>query len=89
MRDIASGHVWKKHSEQREEEEDQESWIKSKETAPISKFVLWKKDYAPSDQDPRIKALESWFDISEAVSEPFKKETAVDKKKTDFVYSLC
>ena len=50
-----------------EEEELQPRFIK-KSAPEISRFVFWKKDTAPNDQDARLKAIEDWHNITNAVS---------------------
>ncbi|KAG0172654.1 hypothetical protein DFQ28_007372 [Apophysomyces sp. BC1034] len=56
------GHIW------RPDHDNEDRWVKT--GAPISEFVLWKKDRSPDENDARLKAMEGWFDIAEAIHEP-------------------
>lgn len=53
-------------ADEEEQEEKEPSWTRT--DISVQEFILWKKDTAPSAQDPRICALDTWIDISEAVS---------------------
>lgn len=50
------------------DEEDKASntpWVKTNTT--IDEFILWKKDTAPSQQDPRVYALNHWMEMAQTV----------------------
>lgn len=59
------GHVWIKDTKEEKEEEEQMKWKKS--NTIVDEFILWKKDRAPDKKDARIRAVENWLNISQAV----------------------
>ncbi|KAI9359845.1 ribonuclease H2, subunit C [Pilaira anomala] len=71
------GHVWEKnismdyhYDEEEMDEEDKASntpWVKTDTT--IDEFILWKKDTAPNQQDPRIYALNHWMEMAQTIHE--------------------
>ncbi|KAI9277107.1 ribonuclease H2, subunit C [Phascolomyces articulosus] len=70
-----NGHIWQyvqtPNPDQLDDEtEEPEPRLIKKSTEHISQFILWKKDKAPNDQDARIKAIEDWHNITDAVHEP-------------------
>ncbi|KAG2223048.1 hypothetical protein INT45_008249 [Circinella minor] len=72
-----NGHIWQyvqtphnHHEIEEEEEEELQPRLIKKSSPEISRFVLWKKDTAPNDQDARLKAIEDWHNITNAVHEP-------------------
>ncbi|CDH58317.1 predicted protein [Lichtheimia corymbifera JMRC:FSU:9682] len=66
--DTVQGHLWKE-----KDDDDQHVWVKQK-ASKIDRFVLWKKDTAPSDQDPRLKSIENWLNVAECIHEPIPLE---------------
>lgn len=67
---ITQGHVFKKDMFV-DEQDQKESMPWKKTDTVINDYILWKKDTAPDKQDARIKAIESWLDISRAVEYTF------------------
>jgi hypothetical protein len=71
------GHVYEKvktdkydDEDMMEDEEEAEStWARTNTT--IDEFILWKKDLAPNQRDPRANTIKNWIEISKAVSVPF------------------
>ncbi|KAI9494885.1 ribonuclease H2, subunit C [Zychaea mexicana] len=71
------GHIWQhvqtpenRDEHEEEEEEEQKPRLIKKSEQPVSRFVLWKKDTAPNDQDARLKMIEDWHTVMDAVHEP-------------------
>ncbi|KAI8144907.1 hypothetical protein BJV82DRAFT_667448 [Fennellomyces sp. T-0311] len=64
-----TGNIWQ-YVEAREEEEEQSPKLVKRSRPAVSRFVLWKKDTAPSDQDPRLKVIKDWHNVTDAIHEP-------------------
>ncbi|KAI8097137.1 uncharacterized protein BX664DRAFT_383464 [Halteromyces radiatus] len=77
------GYVWKLDKNDNDEDnngydedyQDEQShqpsslhWTKT--GTKVDKFILWKKDIAPSPHDPRLHALESWMTIADLIHQP-------------------
>ncbi|KAI9011923.1 ribonuclease H2, subunit C [Phycomyces nitens] len=80
LNETIKGHLWAQeesmdHPEYDDEEDEDEDYEKkarkfSKIGNSLESFVLWKKDSAPNEKDPRLVALDSWFDIAQVIHSP-------------------
>ncbi|KAI9311367.1 hypothetical protein BX666DRAFT_1868101 [Dichotomocladium elegans] len=60
-------HPFVPNSTFRKDDQEEIHW-KKLPTPTIGNIILWKKDYAPSDMDARLRTIEDWFDIANAVN---------------------
>ncbi|KAI8997019.1 hypothetical protein BDB01DRAFT_892625 [Pilobolus umbonatus] len=70
------GHIYTKEEEEIDDmddmeymDEDEKSSVWKKRETTIDEFILWKKDTAPSQHDPRKIALKNWIDLSKSIHE--------------------